>query len=126
MNIEKSKNAKEAIEFFRTLFKGDVVIDGIHVSDELIKEVIQDRLDMIEREIKFNNLDILHHPKRKIQYIINRLEELGIEEQQQYESLSEFELCTDYADDYYEALVNIETAIDSLKEAKIFFEGPNS
>lgn len=53
MNIEKSKNAKEAIEYLRELFKGDITINGMHVSDELIQEVVYDRLDMIEKEQKY-------------------------------------------------------------------------
>ncbi|MBE6142959.1 MAG: hypothetical protein E7177_03090 [Erysipelotrichaceae bacterium] len=61
MNFEKSKNAKEAIEYLRELFKGDITINGIHVSDELIQEVVYDRLDMIEKE--FKNL------KRQLNYL---------------------------------------------------------
>ena len=52
MKIEKSKNAKEAIEFFRTLFKGDVVIDGIYVSEDTIQELIMEKLDIIEKAIE--------------------------------------------------------------------------
>ena len=52
MNFEKSKNAKEAIEYLRELFKGDITIDGIHVSDDLIQEVVFDRLDLIEKTIE--------------------------------------------------------------------------
>ena len=62
MNFKKSKNAKEAIEFFRNFFNGDVVIDGVHISDELIQELFQDKLDMIEKEYKYlktSNKEIL-------------------------------------------------------------------
>lgn len=52
MNFKKSKNAKEAIEFLRTLLKANITIDGVHISDELIQELFQDRLDMIEKEFK--------------------------------------------------------------------------
>ena len=56
MNIKKSKNAKEAIEFLRTLLKANITIDGVHISDELIQELFQDRLEMIEKEYKYLKL----------------------------------------------------------------------
>ena len=65
MNIEKSKNAKEAIEFFRTLFKGNVIIDGINLSEDTIQELIMDKLETIENEYINLNRELNNLKKQK-------------------------------------------------------------
>ena len=51
MNINKCETVEEAIEFFRTLFKGNVIIDGINLSEDTIQELIIDKLDLLEKAI---------------------------------------------------------------------------